>query len=202
MCKHTHAISRRAYAKGEFTMANTFTIKGKKATQGVYMAHAAYESAKALATAHNGKIANNDGKMLELTFKSNADAKAFADAFESAYAKAHKAYAKAHAPAQKPTVAKGKAKTVTVTDANGNKYTVKASDLAPVQAPEKAPARKAEPRKPARAKGNAFDFGKIKGKTNTDKNRALHAVLVGMGMKDSRDAKYQAIWNARPWANA
>lgn len=52
---------------------------------------------------------------------------------------------------------------------------------------------------PRKTKGSAFDFGKIKGKTNTDKNKALHAVLVSMGMKDSRSADYMAIWNARPW---
>lgn len=56
---------------------------------------------------------------------------------------------------------------------------------------------------PRKTKGNGvtFDFGKIKGKTNSDKNRALHATLVKMGLKDSRSAEYLAIWNARPWAN-
>lgn len=147
-------------------MAKMFTIAGKKATQSAYMAHAAYESAKALATAHNGKIGSADGKMLEATFKSNADAKAFADAFESAYAKAHKAYAKA----------KGK------------------SDKANSKTAKVAPASK-----PARAKGNSVDFAKFNG-TKSEKNRALHAHLVSMGMKDSRTAEYQAIWNARPWA--
>lgn len=151
-------------------MAKMFTIKGKKATQGVYLAHAAYENAKALVTAHNGAIGSADGKMLEATFKSNAEAKAFADAFENAYAKAHKAYAKA----------KGK--------------TAKAQPEAKV-----APVRKAEPRKPARAKGNSVDFAKFQG-TKSEKNKALHAHLVSMGMKDSRTAEYLAIWNARPWA--
>lgn len=152
-------------------MAKMFTIKGKKATQGAYLAHAAYENAKALVLAHNGQIGSADGKMLEATFKSNADAKAFADAFENAYAKAHKAYAKA-----KGKTAKAKTEPKTV-----------------------APVRKAEPRKPARAKGNSVDFAQFKG-TKSDKNKALHAMLVGMGHADSRTPEYQAIWNARPWA--
>jgi hypothetical protein len=158
-------------------MAKMFTITGKKAVQGVYLAHAAYESAKALATAHNGKIASSDGKMLEVNFKSNTDAKAFANAFESEYTKAHKAYAKAHTQkpkASKPTATKGK-----------NKATA--------SSPKKATA-------PKKAKGNAFDYSVIKGNSNSDKNKALHKVLVEMGIKDSRTPEYMSVWNARPWA--
>lgn len=148
-------------------MAKMFTIKGKKATQSVYLAHAAYESAKALVLAHNGKIGSDDGKMIIATFESNENAKAFATAFESEYTKAHKAYAKAKGKAEKkPT----------------------------------ASTRKPKADAPKKAKGNAFDFGKIKGKTNSDKNKALHAMLVGMGHADSRTPEYQAVWNARPWA--
>lgn len=185
-------------------MANTFKINGKKATQSVYLAHAAYENAKTLAAAHNGKIGSADGKMLELTFSSTKNAKDFVSAFESAYAKAHKEYAKANGKSVKakaeptksaPAPAKGKANLVTVT-VDGKKYQVDKANLVPT-APKSAPAKKSEPK---RAKGNGFDFGKIKGKTNADKNKALHATLVSMGMKDSRTAEYLAIWNARPWA--
>ncbi len=56
---------------------------------------------------------------------------------------------------------------------------------------------KTEPRK---AKGNSVDFSKIKGKTNSEKNKALHAMLVGMGIGDSRTSEYMSVWNARPWA--
>jgi hypothetical protein len=56
---------------------------------------------------------------------------------------------------------------------------------------------KTEPRK---AKGNSVDFSKIKGKTNSDKNKALHAMLVSKGIKDSRTPEYMSVWNARPWA--
>lgn len=155
-------------------MAN-FTIKGKKATQSAYMAHAAYESAKALVLAHNGKIVSEDGKTLEVNFKSNADAKAFANEFDLAYAEAHKAYAKAHA--QKPKASKAKA---------------------PTEAPKKTSS--SSKKAPKKAKGNAFDYSVIKGETKSDKNKALHARLVSMGMADSRTPEYQTIWNARPWA--
>ena len=182
-------------------MANTFKINGKKATQSVYLAHAAYENAKTLAAAHNGKIGSADGKMLELTFSSNKNAKDFVSAFESAYAKAHEEYEKANAkpvkaePKHAPARAKGSSNLVTVT-VDGIEYQVDKANLVPT-APKSAPAKKSTPK---RAKGNGFDFGKIKGKTNAEKNKALHATLVGMGMKDSRDKAYLAIWNARPWA--
>jgi hypothetical protein len=54
--------------------------------------------------------------------------------------------------------------------------------------------------KPAPAKGSTFDFSKIKGKTNSEKNKALHAMLVSKGIKDSRTPEYMSVWNARPWA--
>ena len=182
-------------------MATMFKINGKKATQSVYFAHAAYENAKTLAIAQTGKIDSADGKMLELTFSSNKNAKDFVSAFESAYAQASKAYAKANGKAKTeptksaPAPAKGKSNLVTVT-VDGKKYTVDKANLVPT-APKSVPAKKTAPK---RAKGNGFDFGKIKGNSNADKNKALHAILVGMGMKDSRSADYQAIWNARPWA--
>jgi hypothetical protein len=53
---------------------------------------------------------------------------------------------------------------------------------------------------PKSTKGEAFNFNAIKGKTNADKNKALHKELVKMGLKDSRTPEYMSIWNARPWA--
>jgi hypothetical protein len=79
----------------------------------------------------------------------------------------------------------------------------KKTDAKKTEAPKKtkSSSKKATAtKKPTASKGGkTFDFGSIKGKTNADKNKALHAVLVGMGMKDSRSAEYQAVWNARPW---
>ena len=106
-------------------------------------------------------------------------------------------------PSSKPTAAKG---TTSSTKKNADtrsaedfvadlvKSDKKLAQMAHIDADDKA-------RKPRNAKGVTFDFGKIKGKTNSDKNRALHAQLVSMGMKDSRTHEYQAVWNARPWAN-
>lgn len=73
----------------------------------------------------------------------------------------------------------------------------------PTPAPKSAPAQKPKASKgkaPRKAKGEAFDFSAIKGETKKDKNRALHAMLVSMGIKDSRTPEYQAVWSARPWA--
>jgi hypothetical protein len=58
---------------------------------------------------------------------------------------------------------------------------------------------KASPRKARKAKGNGIDFTKFQG-TKSEKNRALHAMLVSMGIKDSRTPEYMSVWNARPWA--
>ena len=54
--------------------------------------------------------------------------------------------------------------------------------------------------KKGKGKGNSFDFDSVKGNTKKEKNKALHAMLVGMGMGDSRTDAYQAVWTARPWA--
>lgn len=77
----------------------------------------------------------------------------------------------------------------------------------PVPAPapknEPKPAQKPKASKgkaPRKAKGNAFDYSVIKGDSNKDKNKALHKVLVEMGIKDSRTPEYMSVWNARPWA--
>ena len=52
---------------------------------------------------------------------------------------------------------------------------------------------------PRKSKGNSVDFTQFKG-TKSEKNRALHAMLVSMGIKDSRTPEYMSVWNARPWA--
>lgn len=59
--------------------------------------------------------------------------------------------------------------------------------------------RKPKAHTPKKAKGNGIDFKAFKG-TNSDKNKALHAKLVSMGIKDSRTPEYMSVWNARPWA--
>lgn len=70
----------------------------------------------------------------------------------------------------------------------------------PTTSSTKKSTKKTAPKKPTASKGNAFDYSVIKGKTKSDKNRALHAMLVSMGIADSRTPEYQAVWTARPWA--
>ena len=78
-----------------------------------------------------------------------------------------------------------------------NRFDADYAEAHAAYAPKPAPVKKAP--KTAK-KGNAFDFGKVKGKTNKEKNKALHAILVGMGIADSRTPEYMSVWNARPWA--
>ena len=155
-------------------MAKFFEINGKMATQSAHMAYAAYNRAKALVTEHNGTIDFVDGKKIKATFKSNKTAKSFVTAFESEYAEASKAY-QATKTDSKPTASKGKTNTKT------------------------ASARKPKAHAPKKAKGNGIDLDAFKG-TKSEKNRALHAMLVAKGISNSKSAEYQAVWNARPWA--
>lgn len=55
-------------------------------------------------------------------------------------------------------------------------------------------------KKTTKGKSKGFDFDSVKGNTKSEKNKALHAMLVGMGHADSRTPEYQAVWSARPWA--
>ena len=71
----------------------------------------------------------------------------------------------------------------------------------PAQKPKASKGNKASStKKTTKGKGNSFNFEKVKGKTNKEKNKALHAMLVGMGIADSRTPEYMSVWNARPWA--
>ena len=68
------------------------------------------------------------------------------------------------------------------------------------EAPKDKPSKKATTKGKGKGKGNGFDFDSVKGKTKSEKNKALHAMLVGMGIADSRKPEYMNVWNARPWA--
>lgn len=181
---------------------NTIT-RTKNTVSAPYLPYAAYNALVAKANALDAKIAHNADHTTVVTCKTVNDAKKLVAEWTADYEALRKP---TPAPAQeaKPVPAKGKAKTDTIT-LDGKEYRIVASEsgeglcLMPVNAPKKAEPRKST-KAPARTKGNAFDFTKIKGKTNADKNKALHAMLVSKGMKDSRTAEYQAVWNARPWA--
>ena len=178
-------------------MKNTLT-RNKNTVSATYLPYAAYKSAIALATAHKGEIGKTAEGNFKATFTSAKIAQKFVDEWTAEYEANRKAE-----PTTAPTPAKGKSNLVTVT-VDGVAYTVDKANLVPTtpaKGSKKPTTKKADkPNAPKRTKGSAFDFNAIKGKTNADKNKALHATLVGMGMKDSRSADYQAVWNARPWA--
>jgi hypothetical protein len=190
-------------------MKNTKLTRKNATVSATYLPYSAYKRANELATAHKGEIGTTAEGNFKATFNSVKTAEKFVKEWTAEY-NANRKPIDAPKPVTVPTPAKGKSNLVTVT-VDGVKYTVDKSALVPTAPAKKtAPAPAKSGKKPTtkkadktnapkRTKGSAFDFGKIKGKTNTDKNKALHAALVGMGMKDSRSADYQAIWNARPW---
>lgn len=191
-------------------MKNIAITRNKNTVSATYLPYAAYKSAVKHATALKGKI----GQTAEGNFMATFNFVKTAEKFVKLWTDEYNANRKAEpttAPKRTPAPTKGKANLVTVT-VDGKEYTVDKANLvptapakktasAPAKSGKKATTKKADkPNAPKRTKGKGFDFGSIKGKTNADKNKALHATLVSMGMKDSRSADYMAIWNARPWA--
>lgn len=143
-----------------------------------YLPYAAYKSALALATEHKGEIGKTAEGNFKATFSSAKIAKKFVAEWTAEYNANRKveptpARKSTPKPAQKPSASKGKTKAT----ASSTKKTA-----------------------PRKAKGNAFDYSVIKGNSKSDKNKALHAALVSMGIADSRTPEYQAVWSARPWA--
>jgi hypothetical protein len=188
-----------------FTVATRSTIVRATA----FVPYPAYESAKQIALDHDGQFSiDPKTKFVAIKFADHLTAKAVADRLNADYIKATSS-APVTAPAKKPSASKGKtAPTEELTTVlNGVKY-----KLVPMTEDKpsstKKTTKKATTKKsstssktaPRKSKGSAFDFGKIKGKTNSEKNRALHKFLVKMGLDDSRTPEYMSIWNARPWA--
>ena len=152
-----------------------FTVKtNKKSTIVIannFVVGAGYKRMLELAEAYKGKVdTDTKTKLAKITFGDTSKAKTFVTEFTSEYTKAHKAYTKQTKSAQ----GKGKATKPT----SSSKKTTK------------------------KGKGDnkGFDFNSVKGKTKAEKNKSLHAILVGMGHADSRTPEYMSVWNARPWA--
>jgi hypothetical protein len=175
---------------------SVLSINGKSLEAKVFFVGEQYTQAKATVEKFKGKIGKNGEGKMKATFASVKNAEACKKEFDAWYKPSKTAIREDKPRTQNtaPAPAKGKASSGKIfTDENGKKWTFDTKgNFVPVGEPAKKDA-------PKRAKGG-FDFGSIKGKTTTDKNKALHAVLVGMGMKDSRAKEYQAVWNARPWA--
>lgn len=192
-----------------FTVATRSTIVRATA----FVPFPAYESAKQIALDHDGQFSiDPKTKFVAIKFADHPTAKAVADRLNADYIKATSS-TPVTAPAKKPSASKGKtAPTEELTTVlNGVKYKlVPMTEETPSSSkkPTTAKGKKTTTKKsstssktaPRKSKGSAFDFGKIKGKTNSEKNRALHKELVKMGLPDSTSPKYKSIWNARPWA--
>ena len=194
-------------------MTNAITITRTKNTvkANSYMPNKAYKGFIDEATALKGKIDFDEKRLPKATFNSVEVAEKFATTWRANYNANRKVSVEPTiAPTVKPKASKGKtAPTEELTTVlNGVKYKlVPMTDEAP-SSTKKTTAKATAPKKsttsskkaPRKTKGNAFDYSVIKGKTNADKNKALHATLVKMGHKDSRTPEYMSIWNARPWA--
>jgi hypothetical protein len=200
-------------------MQNITITRTKNTVSATYLPYAAYKSAIALATAHKGEIGKTAEGNFQATFKSVKIAKQFESEWTADY-NANRKVEPTVAPTQKPKASKvWDAKYfVELAVANGDTYEDAIAEACRITAElrnaqksttSKPTAKKSETKAttssrkqkatPRKAKGNGIDFTKFQG-TKSDKNRALHAQLVSMGIADSRTPEYMSIWNARPWA--
>lgn len=158
-------------------MTNIAITRTKNTANATFLPYAAYCKAVELATELKGEIGKTDKGFFKATFANAKIAEKFVATWTAEYEANRKPVsAPTPKPAQKPSASKGKAE-AKATPSSTKKTT------------------------PRKAKGNAFDYSVIKGETKKDKNKALHAMLVSMGIKDSRTPEYMSVWNARPWAN-
>ncbi len=155
--------------------------RSKNTVSAPYLPYTAYKAFVEGATALNAQIAPHAKGVSKATFNSVEDAKKFVTEWTSNY-NANRKVEPTVAPTPKSTPTK------------------KSTTSKPTATKGKTTSSTKKATAPRKAKGEAFDFGKIKGNTKSEKNRALHAMLVGMGIGDSRTKEYQAIWNARTWA--
>lgn len=168
-------------------MKNITITRTKNIANATYLPYPAYKRALELATAHKGEI----GKTAEGNFKATFSSAKVAEKFVAEWTADYEANRKVE-----PTVAP--------TPKSTPKSTQKSTTSKPTATKGKTKATTSSTKKttaPRKAKGEAFDFSAIKGKTKSDKNRALHAMLVSKGIADSRTPEYQAVWSARPWVN-
>jgi hypothetical protein len=187
-------------------MKNITITRTKNIVNAPYLPYKAYTRALALATEHKGEI----GKTAEGNFKATFANAKIAEKFVKAWTAEYEANRKVE-----PTVAPThEAKPVSKRERQ-NAYierqiatlekSLKAEGIDPNKVVSfdahgtPVMSAKASPRKARKAKGNGIDFNAFKG-TKSEKNRALHAMLVSKGIADSRTPEYKAVWNARPWA--
>ena len=159
-------------------MKNITITRTKNTAIATYLPYAAYKSAVEIATAHKGEI----GKTAEGNFKATFSSAKIAEKFVAEWTAEYEANRKVEptvAPAPKSTPKAQKSTTSKPTATKGKTKATTSSTKKPTA--------------PRKAKGNAFDYSVIKGETKKDKNKTLHAMLVGMGIGDSRTPEYQAV---------
>lgn len=147
-----------------------------------YLPYTAYKAFVEGATALNARIERNADHTTVATFANAKTAEKFKAEWTANYnanrkvdlAPTPKSTPTKKSTTSKPTATKGKTETKTTST------------------------RKPKAHAPKKSKGNTIDFNAFKG-TKSEKNRALHAMLVSMGIKDSRTPEYMSVWNARPW---
>lgn len=147
-------------------------------TANKYLAYPAYVSARDLATAHDGTIGTTADKLFTAKFPTATHAKAFVTAWTDAYEKACDERMKAPA--------KGYG-SVFIPKVDLDDYAT-----SPCVVPAPAPA----PKRTRKGKGNgkAVDFGKVVGKTKSERNKSAHALIVGTGVVSGSE-EYKALWN-------
>lgn len=160
-----------------------FTVKTTKKSTIVlannFVVGTGYKRMLILAEAYGGKVdTDKKSKLAKITFGDTTSATEFVKQFTQEYTQAHKAYKQAQA--ELAWLERGSSSTKKLFDT------------------KKTPSSS---KKSKKAKGNGFDFDSVKGKTKSEKNKALHKMLVGMGIADSRTPEYKSVWEARPWAN-
>ena len=151
-------------------MKNIAITRTKNIAQATYLPYAAYKSALTLATAHKGEI----GKTAEGNFKATFKTAKIAEQFVTEWTAEYNANRKVEVAPAKATAPAQKTSSSKPTASKGKKA-------------------------PRKAKGNGIDFNAFKG-TKSDKNKALHAMLVSKGITNSKSDEYMSVWNARPWA--
>lgn len=142
----------------------------KNTVSAPYLPYTAYKAFVEKATALNAQIAPHAKGVTKATFNSVEDAKKFVTEWTADY-NANRKVEVAPTPKSTPT------------------------QKTPSSKPTTTKGKKA----PRKAKGNGIDLNAFKG-TKSEKNRALHATLVGMGIANSKSEEYMSVWNARPWA--
>lgn len=185
-------------------MKNATITRTKNTVNATYLPYAAYKRALALATELGGEIGTTDKGFFKATFANAKTAEKFVKAWTAEY-NANKKPTVAPTHEAKPVSKRERQNAYIERQIATLEKSLKAEGIDPNEVVSfdahgtPVMSAKASPRKARKAKGNGIDFTQFKG-TKSEKNRALHAMLVSMGHADSRTKEYQAVWSARPWA--